>query len=146
MSIDTKRSARIFALLAKTGKTAYRDEVYWEVTGNKYSTKDLTNEEADRVIKYLDDLYRSQHGPDIHKVDKADRMRKKILSMCHEMGMRLPSGKIDMVQVNKMVAARGHMKKAGKTELNQYTEAELPALIVQFQRIRSSYFRKTYGD
>jgi hypothetical protein len=68
----------------------------------------------------------------------SDRMRKKILSICHEMRMQKEgSTKIDMARVNKLCCERGYLHK----DLDKYTRAELPMLITQFERMLRDYLK-----
>ncbi|WP_317899452.1 hypothetical protein [Aurantibacillus circumpalustris] len=67
-----------------------------------------------------------------------NRMRKKVLSICHEMGWKLPSGKIDMNRVNDFCEKRGHKH----CKLNFYKVDELPELVTQFEKVLKAYYAK----
>ncbi|WP_145859076.1 hypothetical protein [Pedobacter suwonensis] len=63
-------------------------------------------------------------------------MQRKILSMAHEKGWKLPGGKINMAKVN------GWCMKYGvpvHKPFNDYTVAELPALVTQFEKMYAKH-------
>lgn len=86
--------------------------------GRCKSSKELTLQEAGALITHLKSL------------DGSHKMRRKIISMAHELGWKIPgTKKIDMDAINEWCKKYGF----GKKELNEYTEQELPKLVTQFQ-------------
>lgn len=94
------------------------------------SSKDLTFKEAAALIGHLKTF-------DV-KDPKADKMRKKILSLAHEMGYKLESGAIDMNRVNAWTSKYGYLHKP----LNSYTYEELPVLVSQFETVYKQFINK----
>lgn len=90
--------------------------------GRCTSSKGLYQEEADAMIKYLQQQYPA--GP-----DKREKMRRNILAMAHEMGWKLDNGKADMDRINLWC------QKFGKKNLNQYSYGELPKLVYAFKQV-----------
>ena len=75
--------------------------------------------------------------------DPAQKMRRKILSMCHEVHVTKWSeaaqkNVIDFARLNAWIAKYGHAKH--KT-LNEYSVAELPKLVTQFEQVYKHYFK-----
>lgn len=77
--------------------------------------------------------------------EKLNRMRRKLISLCHQMNMKKADGKIDMEQVDRLIGAKGYLVSKGKTRLNEYNAKELPKLITQIERIRDFYIKKING-
>ncbi len=101
--------------------------------GRSRSSKDLSFQEAGELISYLKTL------------DHSHKMRRKIISMAHELGWHLPPSpngegkgvrRIDMNAINEWCKKYGF----GKKELNEYTESELPKLVTQFQNGPYKYY------
>lgn len=99
----------------------YRAMLHEASNGRTTSTKELTQEEAFRLI---DKLVR-QTSNDV----ACDRMRKKIIGMARELGWLTTEGKADMERVNNWCCRYGF----GKKKLNFYSEKELPKLVSQFE-------------
>lgn len=70
--------------------------------------------------------------------EKGNRMRRKVISIGHELGWKKENGKIDMVRVNEFCVKRGH----GHKTLNEYSLKELPKLITQFEQLLKSQYAK----
>ncbi len=68
--------------------------------------------------------------------DRADKMRKKILSICHEMKWKDAAGKVNWDMLNDWLNMYGYLHKG----LDEYTEKELPKLVTQFEGCLRSYY------
>lgn len=123
----------IHTLLGKQGvkDAADKKSVVRQFTDNRTeSSKEMSKEEAERLITHLKSMDDT--------VEKADRMRKKILAMAHEMAWRKPDGKkIDMVRVNNWCKQYGYLHKL----LDEYKYAELPMLISQFEEVYRDFIK-----
>jgi hypothetical protein len=98
--------------------------------GRSESTVDLTNDEANPLIKHLKSL-------DPEEV-AAEKMRKKIIALCHEMSWTIVEHgkrKADMKRIDNFCIKSGYLKK----KLNQYLYSELPTLVTQFEAIHKSF-------
>jgi hypothetical protein len=92
------------------------------------STKELSLDEAKALISYLKSLDADEK--------KADVMRKKIISLAHEMNWHLPgTNKADMPRIDGWCKKFSPLHKS----LNNHTLKELPALVTQFEKVYSSY-------
>lgn len=100
-------------------KEAKADMVQAFSGGRATSSKDLYVPEAAAMIKHLKSM-----DPDELA---AEKMRKKIISMAHEMGWKL-AGKADMKRIDDWCTKFGYLHK----HLNSYTYQELPKLVSQF--------------
>ena len=104
--------------------------------GRVRSSKDLFFEEMDQLILHLRYQGSSIKPKEPKPIDPCDKMRKKIISICHEMGWKLANGKIDMKRVNEFCEKRGH----GKKRLDDYEYKELPLLITQFEKTLKDFY------
>lgn len=109
----------LHGLLNRTGLMEQKEALVMAFSnGRVKSSRELAFQEAGALITHLKSL------------DKSHRMRRKIISMAHELGWKVPgTKKIDMNAINAWCEKYGF----GKKELNQYTEQELPKLVTQFQ-------------
>lgn len=107
--------------------------------GRTEHVSELEHDEAAELIRFLQKkkfaLDRKAADPHAASVDK---MKRKIISMAHEMNWKTPAGRIDMKKVNGWCVKYGHQHKA----LDRYTYAELPALINQFQNMYTQYIKR----
>lgn len=60
-----------------------------------------------------------------------DKMRKRILSMAHELGWRTPDHKVDVARVDRWCRDYGYLKKG----FNDHARFELPKLVSQFEQM-----------
>jgi hypothetical protein len=121
----------INSLLTKLGLRERKTELVLGSSGERTkSTKELTLDEAKALISYL----KSQDAEEV----KAEKMRKKIISLAHEMHWHLPnSTKADMQRIDAWCKKYSPKHKS----LNNHTYKELPALISQFERVYSSFLK-----
>lgn len=114
----------------------YKRQLVHEYTnGRETSTTKLRTAEAAMMITALERM-----APPPPRIDDAaNRMRRKIISMAHEMAWVMESNpqKADMQRINNWCKKSGYLHKG----LNDYTEQELPALVSQFQKVYESYLR-----
>ena len=103
--------------------------------GRETSTTKLRTAEAAMMITALEKMA----PPKKPKDDPANRMRRKIISMAHEMAWTLPHDpkKADMKRINDWCRNSGYLHKG----LNDYTERELPMLVSQFTKVHETYLR-----
>jgi hypothetical protein len=88
--------------------------------GRETSTTRLYFTEAGMMIKHLKKLDPTEAA--------ADKMRKKIIGMAHEMGWETSPGKADMKRLDDWCKKFGYKHKS----LDNHTYHELPALVTQF--------------
>ncbi|GGG33273.1 phage protein GemA/Gp16 family protein [Hymenobacter glacieicola] len=101
------------------------------------SSKDLHYTEADSLIKYLE---RQSSGalPTPEEEEASDKMRRKILSLAHEMQWELDNGKVDMARVNAWCQSKGF----GKKVLNDYNHDQLTKLVSQFKIVHKKHLQE----
>jgi len=97
--------------------------------GRCTSSKELFMNEAADMIKHLKSLDPEE--------SKAEKMRRKIISLAHEMGWKVDN-KADMKRIDNWCTVYGH----GKKKLNSYTYKELPTLVSQFEGVYRHFLYK----
>lgn len=96
--------------------------------GRETSRANLTIGEATDLIKWL----KSQDPEE----KKAETMRRKMISLAHEMNWREPgSFKVNMRSLDEWCVKYGYLHK----KLNQYLYSELPKLVSQFEGVHKSF-------
>lgn len=129
--------------------------VYAHTNGRENRSCAMRPDECEEMIKSLKRManglnagsYRGKHHPPASsglqppppkEEDKGNRMRRKVISIGHELGWKLENGKIDMKRVNEFCLKRGH----GHKLLNDYEVKELPKLITQFEQLLKTEYAK----
>lgn len=128
------QNARLHALVGKLGiNSDMKADMVEQYTGGRTrSTADMYTHECQALINFLS----AQVGKTTEG-QRADKMRKKIISMAHEMGWQLPNGKADIARVNAWCKKYGH----GHKPLNSYQYKELPELVGQFEEAYKYYLK-----
>ena len=135
MSISRKISRSqlicINVMLNKLGFNDQKDAIVASFTNNRTTSRAaLTMDEATAMIKYL-----KSEDPE---EKKAEVMRRKIISLAHEMNWRIPNTKkVDMRRIDDWAVKYGHQHK----KLNQYLYHELPMLVSQFEEVYKSLLK-----
>lgn len=140
-----KESSRLWLQIGKCRipKENVKDLVYSFTNGRETSTTKLTSEECNAMMDHLWKMYEKMKHVEGLKANaeddaKGQRMRRKIISICHEMDWRREGGKIDMYRINEFCMKRGFAKK----RLNDYSSQELPKLVTQFEMLLKDYYAK----
>ena len=134
-TISTQQVTIIQTLLTKLnyvkGSPA-RDGLLLSFSSNTgTSVKNLNQQQAAELIKYL----KAQDPEEA----AADKMRKKVISLAHEMNWRVPgTGRADMRRIDAWCRKYSSKKKS----LDNHTYAELPGLISQFERVHAAFLQK----
>lgn len=98
--------------------------------GRSISTKDLTQSEASDLIKHLKSLDPTEAS--------AEKMRRAIIAMAHEMKWQLANGKADMQRINQWCIRYGGKNK----DLNAYHFKELHNLVTAFKQMYLKFLGK----
>lgn len=106
------------------GKDTKEELIHLHTDGRTTRISELNFDEATKVIKALTTGTVQYESP-------SSKMRRKILSMAHEMNWELESGEIDMKRVNNWCINYGYLGKP----LDQYSERELPQLVSAFENM-----------
>lgn len=129
-SLPQNRKLHMLLGKLKLDPEVKQDIIYKATLGRTTSSKDLYQSEADILINELNRMLNA---------DPAQRMRRKIFSICHELGWRLPaSQKVDVQRLNNWLMKYGYLHKP----LMAYTYQELPALVSQLEEI----LKKSYNE
>lgn len=133
------QNKRLHALLTKTGLHVRKSELVLSFTsGRSSSSKDLSGNEARELINYLDsELQKQMRGIK----EKADKMRKKIISFAYQMNWTVPNQRggfsADIQRINNWCLKSGYIKKP----FNDFEYHELPKLVTQFENVYKSYLK-----
>ncbi len=164
MLIQAPQMKRIFSLLRETGETAWRDE-YIGLASNRgiTSTKELTVDEAKVMIGLLLGVKAGQrkafnpnntlYTPPSTTGTEENRLRRKVLSICHTLGWYLrdennvlvldaqDKPQLDMNRIDRYCQRHSKYKKT----LNQHTYSELTGkagLVWLFETLRTNTIYK----
>jgi hypothetical protein len=132
------QNQQLHKLLAEAGLTNEKATLADEFSNGRTSrTSELYTTECDALIRHLAAaLGQRVLAPTPEQEEQSDRMRRKILSLAHEMRWHLPgTSKVDMARVNAWCDTYGYKK----FHLNQYTHAELTKLVSQFKIVYRKY-------
>jgi hypothetical protein len=124
--------------------------------GRTSSTKDMTQYEAIELVRHLKAMLANKQQPNTSPkpmaqaikaaikpdAERANNMRKKIIALAHQMGWSAyhpVSGRkvADMAHINEWCTKYGYLHKP----LNDYTLAELPKLVTQFDNLYKSFLK-----
>ena len=110
---------------------ARKDMILSYTGGRTARLSEMTYDEAMELIEKID--------IDAYKKIKADKMRKKILHLCHLMQWyEKGSTKLDFKRIDAFCIERGWKHKP----LNAYTYSELPLLVTQFEEVYEHSLKK----
>ena len=119
-----EQNTRFYALIAALGIDAdqKRDLVYNASKGRITSSAKLDYTEMAELIEHLQSLVNSSP-----EQQKASKMRKKIMSIFHELNWETKGGQLDYGRINGWMTKSSYLHKF----LNDYTVQELPRLVTQ---------------
>lgn len=141
--ITTKQIQYIKILMRNKNILDLSEEMALQYSNNRTNkVSELTVHEGIDIIK---NLTASEPNNDIIK--KSETMRRKIISMAREMAWVIsePSKlngvsvlNANMDRINNWCIKYGYLKKS----LNEYTFAELPKLVSQFEKLHTQYINE----
>lgn len=136
---NVKQNRQLWAVVnqLKIDKEQVEELAYQYSNGRTKSTRELEVMEFQRLVNHLNSIKVGEVTIKPKEVNKADKMRKKILSICHEMNWKQHQ-KLDWARINDFLKKSGYLHKV----LNDYTESELPKLVTQFEQLLKSYYAK----
>ena len=127
--INQNQLRAVYALLGDNGLREEKEAVVNGFTGGRTtSVSKMSSAEAASLIGHLKSLNKTHAS--------AEKMRNKILSHAHELGWTT-NGKVMMERVNNWCTKYGHAHK----RLDDYTYAELPTLVTQFEELLKSHLK-----
>jgi hypothetical protein len=98
--------------------------------GRSGSSKELSYSEANELILYLEGQLNSP-TENVRQQVSANQMRRKIISICHNMKWENPDGAVDMARLNEWCLHKSYLKKS----IQQYSYKQLPKLVSQLQEV-----------
>lgn len=145
------QNKRLHTLLAKLGidrstddgRENFEDMVYKATNGRTTHSSKMLITECQAVINNL----KVMQGQRVQEVktpapefenSAENKMRRKILSICREMGPQWYRSGYNWEHINKWLFKYGYLHKG----LNEYTKEELPKLITQFENLLKSHYAK----
>jgi hypothetical protein len=148
---------QLHALLTQTNRMQVKPHLVESFTnGRTNSSAAMTHYEAIELVKHLKQMLANKQLPNtspkpiaqvMHTAtktdaDRANNMRKKIIALAHQMGWsttHVTSGKTiaDMPHINIWCIKYGYLHKP----LNNYTLAELPKLVTQFDNLYKTFLK-----
>ncbi len=134
----TKKQNQAFHALLSTCRidTEMKREMILGITnGRTTSSADLNSDECQALINAL--RVKSGLKAEPHNDDPANKMRRKILSICHEMQWT-KDGQVDWHRLDTWLKKYGMHHKG----LNKLTIKELPAQVTQFEQLLQSFYAK----
>jgi hypothetical protein len=140
MKHSMAKHKQLFKLLNDTGLTNQRQCIVAAFTGGRSeSSSELDEKEIREVISYLEN-YNTGTLSKLEDFIKGDRMRKRVLSLCHQYGWTKydpvkHGNSVDFVALNAWMLKYSYLHKL----LNKYTYNELPQLITQLEQVVNNY-------
>ncbi|MDO3641958.1 hypothetical protein [Mucilaginibacter sp. L3T2-6] len=127
-----KQIGMVRGLLAKAGLTQHKEDMVYDYTnGRTEHLSEMTHDETQALVKYLNSFLGQTGNP-------AEKMRRKILSMAHEMHWELPgTTRVDMKRVNNWCIRFSGQNKP----LDAFKYSELPALVSQFEIVYRDFLK-----
>ena len=131
---QNKRLHKLLGMLKISGE-AKEDLIYSFTNKRETSSSKMEVRECQNLNNHLQHLV-NELG--FAEDDRANVMRKKILSVCHEMNWKLENGTLDWERLNAWLMKYGYLHK----ELNEYSYKELPKLVTQFENMIPNFYKK----
>jgi hypothetical protein len=121
----------VYLLLREGGLTVFKEDLAFDYSdGRTEHLSGLLPPETSKLIKYLQN-YAGLDG------DRADKMKRKILSIAHEMHWELANGRVDMERVNNWCMCYSGQNKP----LDAFKYVELPQLVTQFEMVYMAFLK-----
>jgi hypothetical protein len=135
------------------GQEMYEDMVFAASNGRTKHSSSMTASESQSLINHLNALKKEKTRN--QAPDKPNQMRRKILSICRELGLEWHDGNsYNWKRINGWLLKYGCYKEIHQgTEvtdnttselLNQYSEIQLPKLVTQFEQLLKSHYAKRH--
>ena len=149
MNHTTGRHRRLYGLFHDTGTEKFRHDLVRSFTdGRTENSAELSDLEADELIKHLEKMVTKPHGPTRSGVDyQGQQMRRRILSLCYDIGwvnwnVSRSKHEVDWSRLNSWMLKYGYLHKP----MNGYTYTELQRLVVQFEQMALAILTQNPGQ
>lgn len=146
--ITIKQVRYLYFLLDQLGIRHMKNDLVTDATeGRTESARELSLKEYSLLVDHLNEKLKDARGDAMpHKLEaqRADRMRKRIFSMCYSMGWtRFDTDKgkhaVDYDRLEAWLLKYGYLHK----KLDKYTYMELPTLVTQVEGLMRSVLGAT---
>lgn len=141
MNHTVQRHRRLYGLLNETGTFKHRHDLVCSFTdGRSENSSDLTDMEADQMIRHLEAIIKDGKISHVGVDRRGQQMRRRILSLCYNIGWTEwdyddEKPVVDFERLDNWMLKYGHLHK----KLNEYTYEELPTLVTQFENMAKSF-------
>lgn len=139
---DKQQNSRLHKLIGNLHiDKETKEELVFQFTKRRTPhSSEMTMEECQALINHLQVLDKQRVSitgtpPPRFANTTANKMRRKILSMCHEMNWK-ENGMLDWKKINAWLLKYGYLHKS----MNDYNEQELPKLVTQFEKLLTTYY------
>jgi hypothetical protein len=137
---NKQQNSALHALISDLNINAeQKEELVFQYTNERTtSSSKMLITECQSLINHLNSIKKGFTAkPNAWKETPANTMRRKILSICHEMKWTI-SGKVDYAALDVWLLKFGKFHK----KLNDLTAEELPAQVTQFEELLKKYYAK----
>lgn len=142
---NKSQNSRLHALFTNLNIDAeMKAELVLQFTNNRTErSSKMLIDECQALINHLSSINAQANGKAAAKENELEnspenRQRRKILSICHEMGWK-KNGELDWERIENFLEKFGYLHKK---KLNDYKPEELPKLVTQFEQLLKSYYAK----
>lgn len=133
MQRTNHQNRRLYRLLSDTGWLSEKEDLAHAYShGRTAKTSELTIEECDQLIKFLEDRLKLNN-------EILEKSRRRVISRMYDMGWVTENGKADMERLKDFLNSE---KAAVKKPLNKQTREELSRTIHQFELMLKKKYEK----
>ena len=137
--VNSVQLRRIHLLLRQINLQEQKPALVFSFSGGRCtSSKALTFQEAQNLITHLEQQLPVMKTLSSLHHTSANQMRRKLISICHNMNWRTKDGKVDMQRLDEWCGNKSYLKKP----LMKYSYNELPMLVSQLQQVYISFINK----
>jgi hypothetical protein len=132
---NKQQNSQLHKLISRLGIDAEgKEELVFKFTnGRENSSAKMLVHECQNLINYLNAQVKT--APTQKQNTPENQMRRKVLSVCHEMGWK-KGDKVDFGRLDAFMLKSSILKKP----LNDYKVDELPQLVTQFEQLLKSFY------
>jgi len=135
---DQIKKARTLLAITGNSDTEQKESIVRGFTGGRtVSISNMADDEFTAFVRHLETL--------VPNAEAANKMRRKIISMAHDLGWHKRDAKGNLIlrdgkPVADMVRIDAWCINQGGKKLNGYTYEELPNIVTGFEKMQKSYF------
>lgn len=132
------QNKRLHALLGQLGiDQEGKEDLVFNATGERtFRSSELLVHECNHLIRSLELRLKGHKFPVWGPDDSAQKQRRKLFSLAHEIRWIDNKGKVDRDRLYSWVEKYGYLHKP----LMKYTDTELPLLVTQFEQVLIQFY------